>query len=110
VKRLCRAHKDVVATVLAIKAKLRCHFLVVIDNVVGLFFWRAPGLLGCALDIDAVLVRARQKQRVDSSLSFCTSNSVSHDHRVKVTEMRQTVSVIDRRCDVEGFHLVIGER
>jgi hypothetical protein len=31
-------------------------------------------------------------------------NYVSHDHRVEMTKMRQTVGVVDGRGDVESFH------
>src|ERR1041385_5088652 len=58
VKRLGGAHKDVVTAVCGVETKLARHLLVVTDDVIRLLLRRAAGLLGGALDVDAVLVSA----------------------------------------------------
>src|SRR5690349_2890923 len=56
VKRLSSSHKDVVSTVSSIEPKSGGHLFEVADDVIGLFFWCAPGFLCRAFDIDAVFV------------------------------------------------------
>src|SRR5207253_9536655 len=105
-KRLGRAHENVVSPVRAVQAKLRRHLLVVIDYVVCLLFWRAVVALGRTLDTYPVFVRTRKEERFNSLLSLVTRNCIRHDHRVEMTKMRQAVDVVDGGRDVEGLHLV----
>src|SRR4029078_11875478 len=56
VKRLTRAHEDVVTAVCGVETKLGRHLLVVADDVIHLFLRRAAALRGGALDVDAVFV------------------------------------------------------
>src|SRR5437879_5584366 len=103
-KRLRRAHEDVVTAVFSIEPKRRRHLLEIADNIIGLFFRRAIIALRCALDIYAMLIGTGKKERLNSLLSLLTRNRVRYDHRVEMAEMRQAVGVIDRCGDVESFH------
>ncbi len=103
-KRLRRAHEDVVTTVFSVEPKRGSHLLEIADNVISLFFRRAIITLRCALDVDPVLIGAGKKKRLNSLLSLLTRNRVRDDHRVQMTEVRQAVGVVDRRRDVEAFH------
>src|SRR5205807_4845577 len=69
-KRLGRAHEDVVTAVSGIQAECGSHLLEILDNVISLFFRGAIVSLRCALDVDAVLVGAGEKEGLNSPLSF----------------------------------------
>src|SRR5437667_12872320 len=103
-KRLGRAHEDVVATVRGIKAESRGHLLEIADHVIRLFLRSAVVQLRCAFNVDAVFVGPGEKESLDSLLSLMTRDRVSHNHRVQVAQMRETVGVVDGRGDVEGGH------
>src|SRR5438477_10469799 len=103
-KWISRAHEDVIAAVGGIQPKRIGHLLEIADDVIGLLLRRAIVLLRRALDIDAVLVGAGEKKRFDSLLTFRTRNRVRYDHRIEMAEVRQAVSVVDGRGDVEGLH------
>src|SRR5438128_3087491 len=105
VKRLGRAHEDVITAMLCVESKGGSHFFEIADHVVRLLFWRAIIFVGSTLDIDPVLVRAREKKSFNSLLTFRARNRIRHDHRIEMTKMRQTVGVVDGRGDVES-HLV----
>src|SRR6266498_4469833 len=104
VKRLRRSHEDVVATMGCIQAKRSSHLFVVTDDVIRLLLWRPSGSLGCALNVDSMLICAGEEEGFDPLLPFVTRHSIRHDHRVKMTEVGKTVRVIDWGCDVEGVH------
>src|SRR5436190_4102187 len=80
-KWLGRSHKNIVTTVFLIEPKLGRHLFVIVDDVIGLLLRCTTCTLGCALDINPVLVRAGQKERLYTSLSLMTSDRVCHDHR-----------------------------
>src|SRR5205085_12395148 len=62
VKRVGRAHEDVVAAVLCVQPELCCHLLEIADNIIGLLLRRAPITRRSTLYVDAVLIRARQEE------------------------------------------------
>src|SRR2546425_7357808 len=90
-KRLRRAHEDVVTAVFSIEPKRCGHLLEITDHIIGLFFRRAFVALGSALDVDAVLVGASKKKRFNTLLSFLTRNRVRYDHRVEMAQVREAV-------------------
>src|SRR5437588_2120863 len=103
-ERLSRAHENVIAAMRGVEPKGRTHLLEITDDVIGLLFGRAMVFLGGTLDVDTVLVGAGEKESLNSLLPFLPRDCVGHDHRVQMTEMRETVCVVDRGRDVEGFH------
>ena len=64
-----------------------------------------PLLLGRPVDLGAVLVRARQEERLVAALLVMARDDVGHDRRVRVADMRRRVDVVDRCRDVEAVHL-----
>jgi hypothetical protein len=106
VKRRRGTHEDVVTAMFGVETKLARHLLEVIDYVVCLLLWRSACFLSCAFDVDAVFVSARKKVGFDAALSLGARNRVSHDHRVKMTEVRQTVGVVNWCSDVKSVHLL----
>src|SRR5438874_10295855 len=109
VKRIRRAHEDVIAAMRGIQTKRRRHPCEIADDVVGLFFRRPIIFLSSTFDVDAVLICAGEKESLDALLPFRSRNRVRHNHRVQVPEVRQTVGVVDGGGDVEG-HLGIVNR
>src|SRR5881396_4154632 len=103
-KRLSRAHEDVVTAMLCVQTKRGCHLLEIADDIIGLFLWRAIVALRGALDVNRVLVGAGKKKRLNTPLSLLTRNRVRYDHRVEMAEMREAVGVIDGCGDVKSFH------
>ena len=105
-ERLSRAHENVIAAMCRVEPKGRSHLLEIINDVVSLFFWRAIVSLRGALDVDAMLVGAGEKESLNSLLPFMPRDRVGHDHGVQMAEMRKAVRVVDGRRNVEGWHLV----
>src|SRR2546423_14216950 len=62
VKRVGRAHEDVVTAMFSIQPELCRHLLEIADNIIGLLLWRSSITRSSALYVDAVLVRARQEE------------------------------------------------
>jgi hypothetical protein len=52
-----------------------------------------------------VFICACQKVGIETALQLVTFDDVRNDRRVQVPEVRQTVGVIDRGCDVKTLHL-----
>src|SRR5947207_11805533 len=96
-KRVSRAHEDVITAMLRVQTKRGCHLLEIADNIIGLFFRRTIIALRCALDIYAMLIGTGKKERLNSLLSLLTRNCVRYDHRVEMAQVRQAVGVIDWR-------------
>src|SRR5436309_273263 len=87
-KRLRRAHENVITTMFSIETKRGCHLLEIADDIIGLFLWRAIVALRGALDVNPVFVGAGKKKRLNTLLSLLTGNRVRYDHRVEMAEMR----------------------
>jgi hypothetical protein len=104
VEGLGRAHEDVVAALLGREAEGGEELFEAFDDGVNVLARRAPGPGRAPHDVDAVLVRARQEQRLDAALPPVARQTVGHHRRVQVPEVRQAVRVIDGSCDVEGCH------
>src|SRR6185312_14257684 len=103
-KRLGRAHEDVITTMRRVETERGGHLLEIIDDKIGLFLRRSLVSFGGSFDVDAVFVSAGEKECVDALLPLLTRDRVSHQHRVEMTEVRQTVRVIDGCGYVEGIH------
>src|SRR3989442_5729231 len=103
-KRLSRAHEDVIATMLCVQTKRGGHLLEIADDVIGLFFGSAIMALGGALDVYPVLVGAGKKKCLNALLSLLTRNRVRYDHRIEMAQVRDAVGVIDGCGDVKSFH------
>jgi hypothetical protein len=104
VKRLGRAHEDVIAAVLGVEPEVGEHLLQLSDDVIDVLFRRAPGLRRGALDVRPVLVRPRQEVGLEAALPLVTRQEVGDDGRVQVPHVGQAVGVIDGGRDVECFH------
>src|SRR5205085_8023105 len=81
-KRIGRAHEDVVAAVFRVQSKLGSHLLEIADNVIGLLLRRAPITRRGTLYVDSVLVRARQEEGLETTLPFVTRHAIGHHHSV----------------------------
>jgi hypothetical protein len=103
-KRLGRAHEDVVTAVFGVEAKLARHSLEVTDDVVCLFLRSTSRFLRGAFDVDSVFVGSGKEVGLDAALLLCARDGVADDHSVEMTEMRQAVGVVDWCRDVESFH------
>mgnify|MGYP001811229939 CR=1 FL=1 len=99
-----RPHKNVVTAVFGIQTEFGKHFLEFARDIINLFLRCSAVRFGSALDIDAVFVRSRQEISIETALPFMPLNHVGNDRRVKMTEMRQRIGVIDRRCYVKSLH------
>jgi hypothetical protein len=69
---------------------------------VGQLLRAHPLPLGRLRDGLPVLVRPREEEHVLAALAHMPSDDVSADRRVRVTQMRSRVHVVDRGGDVEG--------
>ena len=69
---------------------------------VGELAWLEPLRGGCVGDRLAVLVGPGQEEHVLAALAHVTRDHVGGDRRVRVSEVRLRVHVIDRGGDVEG--------
>jgi hypothetical protein len=54
-----------------------------------------------------MLVRTGKKVGLDAALFLVAVYSISNDHRVKMTKMRQAVRVVDRCGYVEGAQRIL---
>jgi hypothetical protein len=72
--------------------------------MIGLLFRCATILFGGALNVYAMLVSACKEKRVVAQLTLLSSDHIGDDRCVQMTQMRQTVRIIDRCCDVKRFH------
>src|SRR6185503_2530654 len=106
VKRSSGSHEDVVAAVRGVERKLRRHPLVVIDYVISLLLRCSSGAFSRALDVYAVLVGSGKEIGLYPALLFVAMHSIRNDHRIEMTEMRQTVGVVDGSCDVESVQRI----
>src|SRR5437660_1502885 len=88
-KRLGRAHENVIAAVLGIETKRRRHLFEVANDVIGLLLRCAVVPCGRARDVYAMLVSAGKEERLNSLLTLAARNRVSHDHRIEMAEMRE---------------------
>ena len=68
---------------------------------------RQVGAFSRALDVYAVLVSSGKEISLYPALLFVAMHGIRNDHRVEVTEMRQTVGVVDGSCDVESVQRII---
>ena len=109
-KRVSRAHEDVITAIRCVQTERGGHLSEIADYVVGLFFGSAIVSLRRALDIDAVFVCASEKEGLNSLLPLRPRDRVGDNHRIEVTEMRQAVGVIDWSRDVESFHRALSDR
>src|SRR5260370_1432955 len=100
-KRLSRTHENIVTAMRGVETKGRRHLLEIVNDIISLFFGRAMVPLRGAFDVDAVLVRSREKESLDPLLPLPAGNRIRHDHRVEMTKMRETVGVVDGRADGE---------
>src|SRR6266536_1051573 len=94
-KRVSSAHEDVVTTVFSIKTKGCGHFREITDDVISLLLRRSACALRSPLNINPVLVRASEEVGLEAALLFMTVHAVSHDHRVEMAKVWETVGVID---------------
>ena len=103
-ERLSCPHKDVVTAVFGIKSEIVKHPFEFAGNIVDLFFGRPAVFIRFALDVYPMFVGAGQKICIKSSLPFVAPDRVRHDGRVQMTEVRQAVRIVNRRCYIEGLH------
>ena len=103
-KGLCGPHKNIVAAVRRVQMEHGEHLLELIGDAVGVLFGLDALTVCDALDVDAVLVRARQEKLLKAALTFVARQRIGNDGRVETAKMRFPVDVVNRRGDVEGFH------
>jgi len=85
--------------------ELRPYLLEFGGHFRGVVLRRFPQLARFLLDIRAVLVGAHEEVRVESGKSLVAGETVRPDLLVGGAEMRAGVDVIDRRRDIERFHV-----
>src|ERR1043165_8106213 len=109
-KRLGRAHEDVVAAMLCVQSELAESLFEVGDDLISVLFRRDALKLSVALNIDSVLVGSRQKVGLVSALTVVASQAISDNRRIETAQMREAVCVIDWSCDVKSFHRCTSDR
>src|SRR5205085_8532461 len=78
-KRLGRAHEDVVAAVLAVESERAEHFFEFADDEINVLLRRAARARRRALDVRPVLVRARQEESLVAALPPVPRQKVRDD-------------------------------
>src|SRR5437762_13612872 len=75
-KRLRRAHENVVTTVFSIETKRGCHLLEIADDIIGLLLWRAIVALRGGRDGNPVFVGPGENKRRNTLLSLLRGTRV----------------------------------
>ena len=77
----------------------------VLDDLVGVLLRREALLLGDARDLGGVLlVGAREEERLVAALLVMAHQDVRRDGRVRMTDVRRRVDVVDGCRQVEAHH------
>ena len=74
----------------------------VLDDLVGVLLRREALLLGDARDLGGVLVGAREEERLVAALLVMAHQNVRRDGRVRMTDVRRRVDVVDGCRQVEA--------
>ena len=74
----------------------------VLDDLVDVGFGVEALLLGDAIDLRGVLVRAGEKERLLAALPMVSHERVRRDRGVRVPDVRRRVDVVDGGREVEG--------
>ena len=75
-----------------------------LDDLVGVLLRREALLLGDARDLGGVLVGAREEERLVAALLVMAHQDVRRDGRVRMTDVRRRVDVVDGCRQVEAHH------
>ena len=78
------------------------QLLPVLDDPIGVLLWLEALLFGHAGDLGRMLVGAGQEERVVASLPVMAHDDVPRDGRVRMTDVRGRVDVVDRGRQVEA--------
>src|SRR5262249_38233018 len=90
-----RSHPPVI-----LDAEVGKRFFELLDYLVDMLLDRYIAGVGGAFDVDAVLVRPRQKERIDSALAFESDQRICDQSGVNVAKMRASINVVDRCSNV----------
>src|SRR5262249_79743 len=70
-------------------------------NGIHPFLWRDAALTSGALNLDAVLIGARQKKHVVAGKTFIAGQHIGGDGRVRMTDVRHVIDVVNGGGEIE---------
>ena len=93
---LRRADEIIVADVQPLPERLEAR-----DDLIGILNWLYPGLLGLLLDLQPMLIRARQEKHIVAREAVIPRDGIGNRRAIRMTDMQLRTRIIDRRRDIK---------